>query len=252
MWNNHFENEYLEILQELPLTVPADTLEEAKAAITSFKTMWLVGQQEQWSRQFQDSFRDTWISSILEDVTGRYWFFRSYTKTVKIVLLKYWNSQKKLFKQKLKFLFHYQRVQLLQGKGQPRRPITSIEKPREIRWDSQRDRPRKSYVHQHLQVQMDSNPIHSHVVCSEQLREGGRISPSEGMWVDYSNRGHKIHRHLSNLAIMLTVHPNIALLLLLKTQKIVNNSLKNWKKNLVVKSRNTNIIQSLTAAFHVI
>ena len=72
MWNPNFESEYLEVLEELQMTVPADTLEEAKAAITSFKTMWLAGQQEQWSRQFQANFQNTWISDILEDVTGRY------------------------------------------------------------------------------------------------------------------------------------------------------------------------------------
>ena len=56
MWTPNYESEYMEILEELPMTVPDDALDEAKAAITSFKTMWLAGQQEQWSRQFQANF----------------------------------------------------------------------------------------------------------------------------------------------------------------------------------------------------
>ena len=83
MWTPNYESEYMEILEELPMTVPDDALDEAKAAITSFKTMWLAGQQEQWSRQFQANFQNTWINDILEDVTERYWFFKSYTKSVK-------------------------------------------------------------------------------------------------------------------------------------------------------------------------
>ena len=83
MWTPNYESEYMEILEELPMTVPDDALDEAKAAITSFKTMWLAGQQEQWSRQFQANFQNTWIKDVLEDVTERYWFFKSYTKSVK-------------------------------------------------------------------------------------------------------------------------------------------------------------------------
>ena len=72
MWTPNYESEYMEVLEELQMTVPDDALDEAKAAITSFKTMWLAGQQEQWSRQFQANFQNTWINDILEDVTERY------------------------------------------------------------------------------------------------------------------------------------------------------------------------------------